>query len=52
VWDQIKLADPNNADLIADIQAPAAAAAAASASGATTTPRTYTVHKRLPTWLI
>jgi len=45
VWDQIKLADPNNADLIADIQAPAAVAAAAAASGATTTARTYTVQQ-------
>lgn len=44
VWDQIKLADPNYSDLIADIQAPAAAAAAAAASGPTTTARTYTVQ--------
>jgi nucleoid-associated protein YgaU len=41
VWDQIKLADPNYSDLIADIQAPLAAAAA---SGPTTTARTYTVQ--------
>ena len=45
VWDQIKLVDPNNSDLIADIQAPAAAAAAAAASGPTTTARTYTVQQ-------
>lgn len=45
VWDQIKLVDPNYADLIADIQAPAAAAAAAGAGGgATTAARTYTVQ--------
>src|SRR5512136_2889158 len=44
VWDQIKLADPNYSDLIADIQAPAAAAAAAAASGPTATARTYTVQ--------
>jgi nucleoid-associated protein YgaU len=44
VWDQIKLADPNYSDLIADIQAPAAAAAAATASGPTTAARTYTVQ--------
>jgi len=45
VWDQIKLVDPNNADLIADIQAPAmAAAAAAAAGGSGTTARTYTVQ--------
>jgi nucleoid-associated protein YgaU len=44
VWDQIKLADPNYSDLIADIQAPVAAAAAAAASGSTTTARTYTVQ--------
>jgi nucleoid-associated protein YgaU len=44
VWDQIKLADPNYSDLIADIQSPAVAAAAAAASGPTTTARTYTVQ--------
>ena len=44
VWDQIKLADPNYSDLIADIQAPAVAAAAATASGPTTNARTYTVQ--------
>ena len=43
VWDQIKLVDPNNSDLIADIQAPAAAAAAAS--GPTSTARAYTVQQ-------
>jgi LysM repeat protein len=42
VWDQIKLVDPNYADLIADIQAPMAAAAAAG--GPTTTLRTYKVQ--------
>lgn len=45
VWDQIKLVDPNNSDLIADIQAPAAAAAAAAASGPSVTARTYTVKQ-------
>jgi len=44
VWDQIKLADPNYSDLIADIQTPSVAAAAAAASGPTTTARTYTVQ--------
>lgn len=47
VWDQIKLVDPSYADLIADIQAPAAAAAAAAAASSTpATPaaRTYTVQ--------
>lgn len=44
VWDQIKLADPNFSDLIADIQAPAAAAAAAAASGSRTSTRNYTVQ--------
>ena len=44
VWDQIKLADPNYSDLIADIQAPASAAAAVAGSGSTTTARTYTVQ--------
>ena len=44
VWDQIKLVDPSySADLIADIQAPAAAAAAAGAGGTGSTSRTYTV---------
>jgi nucleoid-associated protein YgaU len=43
VWDQIKLVDPSFADLIADIQAPAAAAAAAGASS-TPAARTYTVQ--------
>lgn len=43
VWDQIKLVDPTYADLIADIQAPAAAAAAV---GGPSTPaaRSYTVQ--------
>ena len=44
IWDQIKLVDPKFADLIADIQAPAAAAAAAGAEGSTTAARTYTVQ--------
>ena len=44
VWDQIKLADPNYSDLIADIQAPASAAAAVSGSGSTKPERTYTVQ--------
>jgi nucleoid-associated protein YgaU len=44
VWDQIKLVDPTYADLIADIQAPAAAAAAAAAGGARPNSRTYTVQ--------
>ncbi len=44
VWDQIKLVDPNYADLIADIQAPAAAAAAAGAGGPSSAARSYTVQ--------
>jgi nucleoid-associated protein YgaU len=44
VWDQIKLADPNVSDLIADIQAPAAAAAAASANAPSPSARSYTVQ--------
>jgi nucleoid-associated protein YgaU len=44
VWDQIKLVDPNNADLIADIQAPAAAAAAAVGGTSAPTGRSYTVQ--------
>jgi nucleoid-associated protein YgaU len=43
VWDQIKLVDPNYADLIADIQAPAAAAAAVGGPPAPAA-RTYTVQ--------
>lgn len=43
IWDQIKLVDPNPADLIADIQAPAAAAAAVGGP-ATPAARTYTVQ--------
>jgi nucleoid-associated protein YgaU len=43
VWDQIKLVDPNYADLTAQIDAPAAAAAAAGASPVSGA-RTYTVQ--------
>jgi nucleoid-associated protein YgaU len=43
IWDQIKLVDSSNADLIADIQAPAAAAAVAGAAPAPAQ-RTYTVQ--------
>ena len=42
IWDQIKLADPNYSDLIADIEAPQAAAA--TAGGGDVTTRTYTVQ--------
>jgi len=46
VWDQIKLVDPTYADLIADIQAPAAAAAAAAAGAGkpSSSTRTYIVQ--------
>lgn len=44
VWDQIKLVDPNSADLIADIQAPMAAAAAAAGGAPSKTARTYKVQ--------
>jgi nucleoid-associated protein YgaU len=44
VWDQIKLVDASFADLIADIQAPAAAAAAVGAARSTPAARTYTVQ--------
>jgi nucleoid-associated protein YgaU len=44
VWDQIKLVDPNFADLIADIHAPEAAAAAAAGGAPSAAPRTYTVQ--------
>ena len=43
IWDQIKLVDPNYADLTAEINAPAAQAAAASATGSTSA-RTYHVQ--------
>jgi nucleoid-associated protein YgaU len=43
IWDQIKLVDSSNTDLIADIQAPAAAAAVAGAAPVPA-PRTYTVQ--------
>lgn len=42
IWDQIKLVDPNYADLIADIEAPAAAAA--TVGGGSKSARTYTVR--------
>lgn len=43
IWNQIKLVDPNYADLTAQIDAPAAQAAAAAATG-TTAARTYHVQ--------
>ncbi len=43
IWDQIKLVDPNFADIIADIQAPMAAAAAAGGAPSTIA-RTYKVQ--------
>lgn len=43
IWDQIKLVDPNFADLTAQIDAPAAQAAAAAATGSTSA-RTYQVQ--------
>jgi nucleoid-associated protein YgaU len=43
IWDQIKLVDPNFADLVADIEAPMAAAAAAGGAPKTA-PRTYKVQ--------
>jgi LysM repeat protein len=45
VWDQIKLVDANySADLVADIQTPAAAAAAAAGASPVDATRKYTVQ--------